>query len=108
MTPLFAAWEGGHLEVVRLLLRARPELDAARGSGETPLFAACPRGHAKVVRLLRPGLDAGCPRTDGMTPLFAACRYGHHAVVRWPGRRSAQGIGTSGRRQNPSRNNPLK
>ena len=53
---LFIAAQNGHLEVVRLLLDAGSDKDAATTDGTTALLAAAHKGHLEIARLL---LDAG-------------------------------------------------
>ncbi|CAK8994200.1 unnamed protein product [Durusdinium trenchii] len=77
----------GHLEVVRLLLEAGADKDAADTDGSTALQFAAGKGHChlKVVRLLlEAGADKDAADTDGCTALgFAAYNgNGHLEVVR--------------------------
>ena len=53
---IFAA-ERGHLEVIRLLLNGRADVDKAKEGGVTPLYVAAELGHTNVVRLLLVGSD---------------------------------------------------
>jgi len=46
-SPLQMAAEHGHLEVARLLLEAKADLNES-GDGRSPLQIACERGHVKV------------------------------------------------------------
>ena len=94
-TPVFLAATYGHLNVVRLLIRAK--VDAARCTHYTnrsPLFAAAAGGHAAVVRCLLvhvPALAAVATRQSsymhaqhvpaGSTPLDAARQFRHDDVV---------------------------
>ena len=52
-SPLYAASQNGHLEVVRLLCEAGADKDKANQNGTSPLFIASMNGHLEVVRLLR-------------------------------------------------------
>lgn len=55
-TALFFAAQGGHLDVVRILLKARAKVDIPSLDGGTPLFVAAQGGHVKIIREL---LDCG-------------------------------------------------
>ncbi|CAE7828581.1 ANK1 [Symbiodinium sp. CCMP2592] len=82
-SPLFVASEHGHLEVTRLLLEARADMDKAMQSGETPLYIATQNEQLEVVRLL---LEANA-NTDkaeetGETPLYVAALSGQVETVR--------------------------
>ena len=52
-TPLFAASENGHTEVVKILLEAGVEKDGASGGilGATPLIISCQNGFSDIVKL---------------------------------------------------------
>ncbi|KAH3745355.1 Ankyrin repeat protein [Pelomyxa schiedti] len=84
-TPLFVASQGGHAEVVELLIKAGADVDApGAGADATSLFAASAAGHANVVAILidRGHADTNKPRkSDGASPIFAACANGHVSVV---------------------------
>ena len=70
---MYRAAERGHFDVVRLLLEAGADKDAANGMGAAALCRAAERGHFEVVRLL---LEAGAdkdrrtsstPRSTGLS-----------------------------------------
>ncbi|CAK8994192.1 unnamed protein product [Durusdinium trenchii] len=75
----------GHLEVVRLLLEAGVDKDAADTDGWTALHIAAENGHSEVVRLL---LEAGADKDaadihfNGWTALHFSARNGHLEVAR--------------------------
>ena len=82
------AAEGGHLEVVEMLLERVQGVDvnmtSERVHGATALHEACKYGHEEVVRLLldSSGIAINQANTDtGSTPLFTACEQGHAPVV---------------------------
>lgn len=52
-TPLMEAASAGHVEIVRLLLQHKAEINAQSSSGNTPLMYACGGGHLEVVKVLR-------------------------------------------------------
>ena len=82
---IIKAAKSGHLERVKLLLAAHPELIHARDSdGSTPLHCATWKGHTEVVALL---LDAGADVNArnsnehwGTTPLHAAA-HANQAII---------------------------
>ena len=82
-TPLFVAAHRGHLEVARLLLHAKANMEKAKNDGDTPLSIAAHRGHLEVARLL---LDAKADKDKanylGTTPLSIAAHRGHLEVAR--------------------------
>ena len=81
---LLLAAKEGHLEVVRLLLEAGADKDAADTDSWTALSTAADNGHLEVVRLL---LEAGADKdaaedTDSWTALHIASFRGNLEVVR--------------------------
>ncbi|CAK9115057.1 unnamed protein product [Durusdinium trenchii] len=81
--PMFLAAERGHLEVVRLLLEAGADLNAATQCGHTVLMFAAQNGHPDVVRvLLEAGADPKAATQDWATALMFAAQNGHPDVVR--------------------------
>ncbi|MGH8056504.1 MAG: ankyrin repeat domain-containing protein [Candidatus Entotheonellia bacterium] len=52
VTPLLAAAEAGHLQVVRLLVDAGADVNRADATGFTPLMGAVGAGHRKMVAYL--------------------------------------------------------
>ena len=80
---LVLAAQEGHLAVVRLLLEAGADKDAADTDGDTALHIAAKEGHLEVVRLLlEAGADKDAADTDGYTPLHFAARKGHLEAIR--------------------------
>ena len=49
MSPLFAAAQGGHLKVAKLLVKKGAKIDQASDEGLTPLYVAALKGHQEVV-----------------------------------------------------------
>jgi len=80
--PLVRAAFCNHVDVVRLLLEFRAEVDQRDAWGKTPLIAAAKEGHDECVRVL---LDAGaavdaCER-EGRCALYYACYEGHTSTA---------------------------
>jgi len=86
VTPLYTASWNGHLEIVKLLLEAKADVNAADTYGLTPLYMASQYGYTEVVKLL---LDAKVDinakaHIDGQiyTPLSAAKQMGHEKIIK--------------------------
>ena len=79
-TPLHMASEGGHREIVDLLIAKGADINATAGAGDgvgwTPLHEAAEGGHKKVVELLiLKGADINAKNGDGRTPLDLAIEH---------------------------------
>mmetsp|Transcript_85736 Transcript_85736/g.188241 ORF Transcript_85736/g.188241 Transcript_85736/m.188241 type:complete len:748 (-) Transcript_85736:481-2724(-) len=87
VTPLLAATQGGHHEVVDLLLQRGANGECRRKDGSTPLLVAAHGGHVHVIKRLvnsRVDLNARASEDRGSTTaLFVAAQRGHTAVVRY-------------------------
>ena len=83
-TPLAAAATLGlHVEVVRPLVAAGANLEAANECDETALHHAAEKGNAEVAKLLvQAGARVEAKRRDGTTALMLAARNGHPTVVK--------------------------
>ena len=86
-TALICAAEGGHAEVVRILLDQKKEVNvnAKKGtSNYTALMCAAEKGYVDVVKVLldmRADIDVGVATDDsGETAIDLAIRYGHLEV----------------------------
>ena len=83
VTALHSAAENGHLDVVRMLLEAGSEVDAARPDGFTALLVAAQHGHLEVARaLLDAGADLNARDQYGGGALLLAAMSAHLDVVR--------------------------
>ncbi len=82
-TALTLAAEGGHTDVVRLLIEKGAAVDAKAKSGHTALTLAVEGGHTDVVRLLiEKGAAVDAKAKSGHTALTLAVEGGHTDVVR--------------------------
>ncbi|XP_062568316.1 uncharacterized protein LOC134230492, partial [Saccostrea cucullata] len=80
-TPLKAACESGHLNVVKELIGAGADVNSYEEYG-TPLTLACKYGYMTIVKeLLRAGANIN-PLTEFETPLTCACENGHMDLVK--------------------------
>ena len=80
-TPLHMAAEGGHREIVDLLIAKGADINATAGAGGdgegwTPLHEAAEKGHKEVVGLLiLKGADINVENGDGRAPLDLAIKH---------------------------------
>ncbi|CAI8018734.1 Ankyrin repeat domain-containing protein 50, partial [Geodia barretti] len=81
-TALLLASLRGHVEVVRLLLKAGAAVFISDKCCSTPLYFASIYGHRAVVELLlENGADVSIGNEDGSSPLYVASQEGHSEVV---------------------------
>ena len=81
-TPLRRAAYCNHVDVVRLLLEFRAEVDRRDRYGKTPLMAASEEGHDECVRvLLGAGADVDACEENGKGALYYACYEGHTSTA---------------------------
>ncbi len=82
IAPLAMAADGGHLEIMRILVAAGAEVDAGSTFG-TPLTFAATWGRAEAARyLLEKGAAVAASRPDRITPLMLAARANDLQTVR--------------------------
>ena len=88
MTALiFASWEG-HTDIIKLLLRARANVDAVSNSGATALMFAAHGGHTDTVReLLNSNANPNIQAPDGMTALSLAINNNHVNIIKLLGKK---------------------
>ena len=81
-TPLWAAVDTGHLDVVELLIERNAEVDSRTLKDSTPLRAAAYDGRFDIVScLVENGAVVNSRYVDGGTPLMIACYNGHMNVA---------------------------
>ncbi|XP_053719121.1 ankyrin repeat and SOCS box protein 3-like isoform X1 [Synchiropus splendidus] len=80
----FLAARHGHVDVVKLLLRAQSDIDQLTNDLSCPLYTAVDSGHLNVVRLLiRRGAQVNRTHTESCwTCLHQAVYKGHSGIVR--------------------------
>lgn len=83
-TVLHFATKFGHIDIVREIIKLRPDMVAAENKdSETPVFEACRRANPDILKLL---LEAN-PKaafwlnSDKQSPFFVACSFGHLDAV---------------------------
>ena len=71
--PIHLATANGHLEVIKILLEHRVNIDSVDTDGTTPLHLASSSGNAEIVRLLlEEGANTSVVDKDGQTSLTLA------------------------------------
>eukprot|EP00731_Ephydatia_muelleri_P035116 Em0098g2a len=82
-SPLNAASDNGHLDVVKTLLEPGANINQANNDGCSPLYVASLKGHLDVVKtLLEAGANINQANKNGWSPLNAASDNGHLDVVK--------------------------
>ena len=72
-TPLMFASMNGHAGIIKALLAAGADVNAANKGGETALILACALGHLEAARaLVAAGANVNAVDEDGSTPLNLA------------------------------------
>jgi len=79
---LHVASKGGHTALVKALLAAGAEPDAAAADGGTPLLAAIAMARTQAVKtLLAAGADASAANQKGVAPLLCSIEHGRTQVT---------------------------
>lgn len=82
-TPLHLAASGGHLSMVKALVRAGADTDVEDENGDTPLHLAVFRGFEQVVEeLVTAGASVNTIDAEGETPLHTASAHGSLGMVK--------------------------
>jgi tetratricopeptide (TPR) repeat protein len=83
LTALMQAAFTGQTAIVRILLEARPDVDARLDNQSTALMAAALGGHTEIVRaLIAAGADIQLTADNGSTALMEAAHAGRMDAVR--------------------------
>mmetsp|Transcript_27117 Transcript_27117/g.38869 ORF Transcript_27117/g.38869 Transcript_27117/m.38869 type:complete len:938 (-) Transcript_27117:892-3705(-) len=83
LSPLAAASSGGHLDIVKLLIKEGAEINAKDKDSVTALMEAALKGYTKVVEtLLSSGAEVDATAQSGISALFLAANSGHVDVVK--------------------------
>uniref|UniRef100_A0A0G4HY28 Uncharacterized protein n=1 Tax=Chromera velia CCMP2878 TaxID=1169474 RepID=A0A0G4HY28_9ALVE len=81
-TALMYAASNGHTDIVRLLLKAKANVNIQDNRGHTALISASNPGHAEVVQLLiEAQTNVDCLDGKGKTALLCASSKGHTKIV---------------------------
>lgn len=79
--PAWFAAEGGHADILRLLIAHHVDLETP-SDGQFPIHQAAWCGHEKVVELLlQNGADPDPVNDNGVTPLWLAAQGGYDEIV---------------------------
>jgi ankyrin repeat protein len=81
-TPLHAATTNDHLNVTKVLIEARCNVNATSRLGRTPIMTVIQKGVSAMAKLL---IEARCnvnqQQYDGDTPLYMAAFFGHLQIT---------------------------
>ncbi|KAM5386800.1 hypothetical protein ACJZ2D_000093 [Fusarium nematophilum] len=81
--PIHQAAQGGHLEIVRLLIENKVDLNAKEKNGGSPMMLAARGGFLEVVELLiENGASICMEANEGETALMLASDNGHPKIVK--------------------------
>ena len=82
LIALYLASQGGHSEIVQMLLKGGADPNIQMEAGWTALMVASENGHSEVVPILLKGnADPNFQKKDGATALMYASQNGHSEVV---------------------------
>ena len=81
VSPLYCAAQQGHVEILKLLLKAKAEVNQTNIRGGTPLMIVAANGHLACVELLLAGgANVHHNNNNGQTALDAATHFKYPAV----------------------------
>jgi len=81
VSPLFYAALKGHVEILKLLIEAKGDVNQSRDRGLSPLIAASAEGFVEAVELLLSnGANVHHKDDDGFTALIYAIHGKHQSV----------------------------
>ncbi|CAC5363450.1 ANK [Mytilus coruscus] len=108
-TPLHLMCLVNDIDIIRLLLRKKADINIRKEDGSTPLFLACQVGFTNVVRLLlNHGADKNIRTKNRKRPLDIARQNNHSKIVsllEGPKRKSTRIANRMKRGENPNSNN---
>ena len=82
-TALIIASQRGYLDIVKALIAAGADVNAASKDGNTALTVASSNGHLEVVKaLIAKRADVNAADKDGNTALILASHAGHHDIMK--------------------------
>jgi ankyrin repeat protein len=81
VSPLYIAAQDGHVDILKLLIKAKGDVNQCENDGFSPLMVASGRGLVEVVELLLSnGADVHLKAKDGRTALDWAIHFKQPAV----------------------------
>ena len=82
-TSLINAANGGHSEMVSLLIEYEANIDIKDSKGRTPIINAARKGHSQtVIILIEKGASLESRDSNGCSPLMLAAHGGHNEVIK--------------------------
>ncbi|KEI34910.1 hypothetical protein FRA_44c12070 [Francisella sp. W12-1067] len=79
---LYVACQGGHTDIVNLLLQNNANPNQLTPDGSSPLHVACEQGYTEIVNLLlQNNANPAKLKADSSSPLYIACEQGYIEIV---------------------------